>query len=125
MSNEKPAIGAIMWQDLTVENAEQVKDFYSEVVGWKASPADMGGYNDYNMNDPASDETIAGVCHAREANANLPPQWLIYITVADVAESARLCVEKGGKVIDGPRPMGDNTFCVIQDPAGAIAALIS
>ena len=125
MSNEKPKIGAIVWQDLTVQNAEQVRDFYSEVVGWKASAQDMGGYDDFNMNDPTSGETVAGVCHAREANANLPPQWLMYITVESVDESARLCVEKGGKVIDGPRPMGDNQFCVIQDPAGAIAALIS
>jgi predicted enzyme related to lactoylglutathione lyase len=33
MSNkEKPEIGSITWSDLTVPNAEEVKDFYSIVV---------------------------------------------------------------------------------------------
>jgi predicted enzyme related to lactoylglutathione lyase len=55
----------------------------------------------------------------------VPAQWLIYINVESVAESARLCAEMGGEVLDGPRKMGDLDFCVIRDPAGAVAALIS
>jgi len=50
---------------------------------------------------------------------------LIYITVADVDESAKRCIELGGKIIDGPKPMGEQHFCVIQDPAGAAVALVS
>jgi predicted enzyme related to lactoylglutathione lyase len=30
--NEKPEIGSITWFDLTVPDAEKVKDFYSKVV---------------------------------------------------------------------------------------------
>lgn len=123
--SKKPAVGSITWRDLTVKDAEKVRDFYSKVVGWKSSPVDMVGYNDFNMNLPGSGETVAGICHARGPNAKLPPQWLIYITVADVDESAKRCVELGGKIIDGPRLMGEYRFCVIQDPAGAVAALMS
>ena len=122
--SKKPAVGSITWRDLTVKDAEKVRDFYCKVVGWKTSPVDMGGYNDFNMNLPGSSETVAGICHARGPNAKLPPQWLIYITVADVDESAKRCVELGGKIIDGPKPMGDLQFCVIEDPAGAVAALV-
>jgi hypothetical protein len=121
---KKPAVGSITWRDLTVKNAEAVRDFYSKVVGWKTAPVDMGGYDDFNMNLPGSGETVAGICHARGPNAKLPPQWLIYITVADVDESAKRCVELGGKIIDGPRKMGEYRFCVIEDPAGAVAAII-
>ena len=46
-----------------------------------------GGYADYCMNEPESGQTIAGVCHARGVNANLPPQWLLYITVANLETS--------------------------------------
>ncbi len=123
--SKKPAVGSITWQDLTVADAEEVRGFYADVVGWKASPVEMGGYNDFNMNIPGSGKTVAGICHARGPNAKLPPHWLIYITVADVDESVRRCVELGGKVIDGPRPMGEFRFCVIEDPAGAVAGLIS
>lgn len=125
MSDEKPEIGAVTWQDLTVPNAEEVRDFYCSVVGWAWTPHPMGDYEDYTINRPKSGETVAGICHARGTNADVPAQWLIYINVEDVAESARLCAELGGAVLDGPRKMGDLDFCVIRDPAGAVAALIS
>jgi predicted enzyme related to lactoylglutathione lyase len=118
-----PKVGDILWRDLTVNNAEQVRDFYKAVVGWQSSDHEMGEYEDYNMISPATGETVAGVCHARGSNAGLPAQWLIYITVEDVGSSARKCVELGGKVLNGPRKMGGGDFCVIQDPAGAVCAL--
>jgi len=121
--DEKPSIGAILWHDLTIPDAESTRKFYSEVVGWKSEPVDMGGYNDFNMNAPDTGKTIAGICYARGQNAKLPPQWLIYINVADVDEAAKKCVKMGGKVIDGPKPIGPGRVCVIQDPAGAYAAL--
>ena len=61
----KPEIGAITWTDLTVDNAEGIKDFYSKVVGWNFAPVSMGDYNDYTMNTSESGKTIAGICHAR------------------------------------------------------------
>jgi predicted enzyme related to lactoylglutathione lyase len=117
--------GKIVWTDLTVNDADKVRDFYSSVLGWTSHGVDMGGYEDYEMKSTETGETVAGICHARGTNANLPAQWLIYIQVADVADSARKCIEAGGKIIDGPRPMGKQQICVIQDPAGAVAGLIS
>ncbi len=117
-------IGAIMWTDLTVENAEQIKSFYSQVVGWTASGVEMGGYDDFNLNDPRSGNPVAGVCHARGANAELPPVWLIYINVEDLDRSVARVIELGGQVISGPRGIaGQGRYCVIRDPAGAAAAL--
>jgi predicted enzyme related to lactoylglutathione lyase len=122
----KPQVGTIGWCDLTVPNADEVRDFYAEVVGWKPDALSMGDYNDYVMTVPEDGAGVAGVCHARGLNAAVPPVWLIYIRVADVDESARICVEKGGKVIAPTRSMGPNgRYCVIQDPAGAVAALHS
>jgi uncharacterized protein len=120
----KAVIGSIAWIDLTVDDASGVRDFYTEVVGWQAADHDMLTYNDYDIKQ-ADGKVISGICHARGTNAKIPPQWLIYITVADVDKSAARCVELGGKVVDGPRMMGSSRFCVIQDPAGAVAALIS
>jgi len=45
--------------------------------------------------------------------------------VEDVDQSVERCLELGGRLIDGPRSAGQSRFCVIQDPAGAVAALIS
>ncbi len=84
----KPPIGSISWRDLTVPDADQVQEFYSEVVGWESTDHDMETYHDFNMISQATGETVAGICHIRGTNANLPPQWLIYITVEDVDQSA-------------------------------------
>jgi uncharacterized protein len=123
MSDKK--MGAIEWCDLTVENAEQVKNFYCKVVGWESTPVSMGDYNDFNINLPGTENTVAGVCHARGSNSSLSAQWLMYVRVESVAESAENCQKLSGKVLDGPRSMGSSQFCVIQDPEGAVLALMS
>jgi uncharacterized protein len=117
-----PSIGTISWVDLTVDDAAGVRDFYKKVVGWTSSDVPMKGYNDYGMNPPGG-EMVAGICHARGTNADLPPQWLVYINVADVDASATRCREAGGEVLVEPRAMGGGRFCVIRDPAGAVCAL--
>lgn len=116
-------IGKIGWIDISVNDAESVRDFYTAVTGWQAGVVDMGEYEDYTMSMPGNGEAIAGICHARGINEDLPSQWLIYIVVEDVAASARTCVNKGGRILVEPRPLGDAQFCVIEDPAGAIAGL--
>lgn len=123
---EKPSnIGRIEWMDLTVQDASSVRNFYTSVVGWTSSEVEMGHYNDFNINLPDTGDTIAGVCHAKGGNANLPSQWLVYVRVESVARSAEQCKKMGGKVLEGPRRMGGSNFCVIEDPAGAVMALLS
>lgn len=110
--------GKIVWQDLTVPDADRVRDFYAGVVGWSTSMVDMGGYADYTMGG------VAGICHARGTNENQPPQWLIYVTVENLEHSLEQANALGGSVIDGPRAMGQARYAVIKDPAGAYMALV-
>ena len=123
---ERKPIGAIVGFDLSVPNADEVRDFYAAVVGWTPDPFDMGGYADYFMKSPESGEPMAGVCHARGQNAELPPYWLAYIAVADLDASIDACQSLGGSLIAGPSaPAGEaNRYCVIRDPAGAYLALL-
>ncbi|MHC4219569.1 MAG: VOC family protein [Planctomycetota bacterium] len=122
----KPEAGTIGWHDLTVENAGDVRDFYHQVVGWTFSETDMGGYSDFCMNTPAGGESVAGICHARGTNTGLPAQWLMYINVDDVDASIARCEALGGTVLAGPKTMsGHGRYCIIQDPAGAVAALFA
>lgn len=116
-------IGKIGWFDLTVKDAPVIRDFYAKVVGWKPENVNMGEYNDFNMTMPESGDPAAGICHARGDNAELPSQWLIYITVEDVDKSAEACQKSGGKVLVGPKAMGNSKLCVIEDPNGSVAAL--
>ena len=122
MSNE-PENGSMVWIDLTVENAETIRDFYSAVVGWTSEEVDMDGYSDFSMNTPESGTTITGVCHARGVNEDMPPAWMPYFTVVDLDASIERCNELGGEVLAGPRTLGEGRFCVVKDPAGAVASL--
>jgi uncharacterized protein len=120
---DTPAAGTIGWIDLTVPNAEAVREFYQHVAGWTSSPISMGGHNDYCMTPPDAAAPVAGICHALGENAGQPPGWMIYIMVADLEASLRECLARGGKQRTAIRTAGSGRFCVIEDPAGAVAGL--
>jgi len=123
MPKKKPAIGSITWHDLTVPHAAEVRDFYSAVVGWKAEAFKMPGGEDYVMKQPGNGKVVAGICHASGVNQGIPAQWLAYLTVADLTASLRACRKHGGKVVTKTRKFPTGRFAIVQDPAGAVAAL--
>ncbi len=121
-------VGCISWLDLTVSDASATRDFYRQVVDWSVQEVVMEDaserYADYNMfgddGNPA-----AGVCHARGVNLGLPPVWMIYLPVGDLAESLRRVEEEGGKVIKLTRGTdGEYAYAAVQDPVGACLALV-
>jgi predicted enzyme related to lactoylglutathione lyase len=116
-------LGNITWVDLTVDDAEGIRDFYGAVAGWTAADVEMGGYSDFNMLT-TDGVPAAGICHARGDNQGLPPSWLVYITVDDLERRLDVCRSLGGTVLVGPRSLGEmGRMAVIRDPAGAAAAL--
>lgn len=116
-------VGKIGWIDMTVDNATEMRDFYVSVVGLRPEDVSMGDYSDYNMTMPANGEPVAGICHARGGNADMPSGWLIYFVVDDVNASAALCRDNGGSIVVEPRELAGGRFCVIKDPNGALSAL--
>ncbi len=120
---KKPQPGDIGWHDLTVPNADEIRKFYAEVVGWKSEPVSMGEYDDFSMIGAAG-TPAAGICHARGANEGIPPAWMVYITVDDLDRARERCLALGGQVVHGPRSVGSmGRFLVLRDPAGAVAGL--
>jgi hypothetical protein len=116
--------GHIGWLDLTVADAEGVRDFYARVAGWQSASIEMPDRTDYSMS-AADGEVIGGVCHALGENAGLPAAWLVYINVADLAEAQAQAQALGGTVIAGPLgEVGAMRYAVLRDPAGAAFALV-
>jgi predicted enzyme related to lactoylglutathione lyase len=107
----------VFWADLTVKDAGGVAEFYEAVLGWKKEGLEAEG-GDFNMS--VGDKTVAGICHARGANAALPAQWLMYVRVKNVQASVDACQRLGGKVIC---PVAQTGY-VLQDPAGAVIAIL-
>lgn len=121
MSDTPAPPGSIAWHDLTVPDAERVRDFYADVVGWTPGAVDMGGYDDYMMN--AGETCQAGVCHAKGPNAHLPAQWMMYVKVADLDAALAKVEELGGEKIGDVRGKPGSRYCAVRDPAGAVLSL--
>src|SRR5438132_87199 len=119
-----PRPGTISWTDLTVDEVDKIRDFYHAVVGWTPAPVSMGGYSDFVMK--AGDEAVACVCHARGHNADLPPVWLVYITVDDLDHSLDQCLRLGGSMLTPPRSYGGGPLDVdrVAGMVGEGAALL-
>lgn len=121
MSNQT---GSILWCDLTVEHAETLRDFYQNVVGWSVDSLNMGDYDDYVMKTPESGAAVAGICHAKGSNAELPSQWLMYFKVGDLETALSNVITGGGKALTAIKAYSNSSrYVVIQDPAGAVCAL--
>lgn len=115
-------IGHMAWLDLSVNNADEVKSFYQDVVGWQSSEVSMGDYNDYAMLTNEG-EAVAGICHAKGCNIDIPPAWLPYFLVDNIEQAAQAVQDKGGSMVTEIKSMGDDKYAVIKDPAGAVCAI--
>jgi uncharacterized protein len=120
----KPQVGTIGWLDITSEHAPLLRDFYRAVVGWSPSAVPVESHEDYCMSPGPDRAAVAGICHAKGANAGLPSGWLIYIVVTNLEESLAQAKARGGTVL---RPRvnagGSGSYAVLQDPCHNAFAL--
>lgn len=121
MSDKKP--GDYAWLDISVENAQQLRDFYKKVLGWQVEEVSMGSYSDFSMVNPNSGEAVTGICHATGYNEKMPPVWLPYFLVDNVDTALADALTMGAQQLDDVKSMGKDKFVVIKDPAGACCAL--
>lgn len=122
MANEPGTCG---WIDLTVPNAEEVRRFYEAVLGWTTVNVPMGDYDDFAMVPPGAEAPVAGVCHARGANATQPSGWMLYWSVPNLDDALGKVRARGGEVVGDVRDMGEwGRMAVIRDPSGAPSVLI-
>lgn len=123
--NDTSKNGQVVWLDLTVPAAQQVRDFYASVLGWTAAPISMGDYDDYAMVVPGKEGAVAGICHAAGPNTGIPPVWMSYVQVSDLDAAVAAVRAGGGEVVVGPKSLGAyGTLAIIKDPAGASLGLL-
>lgn len=109
--------GRIAWLTLVAPDVPSACEFYEQVVGWSAVPADGDGGFDMRRPDGVP---AAAICPAEGDTAGIPPVWLLSLPVDDLEESLRLVREGGGEIIKGSTDAG---HAVIRDPVGVYLAL--
>ena len=89
-------------------------------AGKNGAPA---GPNDYGHIENAG-AMIGGIPPASMRDPNAPPNWMMYVEVADTAAATTKAKSLGANVFMGPMDIGENgTISVISDPQGAVFAL--
>lgn len=108
------------WNELATRDTNAAKAFYTSLLGWEAQ-TDANGYtvwiNKGRMN--------GGMMQMDAQMGNMPPNWMVYFSVADCAATADKAKALGGNIIAPPFAAGDvGIISVIQDPQGAVFSAI-
>jgi uncharacterized protein len=110
--------GQFVWYELTTPDFDAAKKFYQPLTGWGTQPFD----NDYSLWTTGG-TPVGGMFRLGpdQKSQGIPPNWLPYIEVNNVDESANQATSMGGKAVQGPADIpGTGRFAVIADPQGAM-----
>ncbi len=111
-------LGAFIWYDQMSNDLPGSERFYSKVVGWTLAPNTMNDQR-YTLLK-AGEAMIGGLMPIPEHAAGVPPAWMGYIDVDDVAAYAGKVKAAGGAIHRGPAEMPNvGAFAVAADPGGA------
>jgi len=108
--------------ELQTKDIDKAKSFYSGLFGWKLEDMPMpGGGGTYTLIN-VGEGTGGGMF--RNPDPNVPPFWLAYVGVDDVAATTRRAKELGAQVMQDVIQVGDfGKMSVLRDPTGAHIAL--
>lgn len=111
--------GSFSWFELATTDQKAAKTFYSSLFGWEPQDFPMGPDEYYTMFNYHGG--VAGACYKLKSEmTGVPPNWGLYITVADADDTAAKSQAAGGKIIAPPFDvMTFGRMAVLQDPTGA------
>jgi hypothetical protein len=122
MSNPRRAgHGHVVWHDLMTTNPKASLAFFTELLGWRTTEADMGPMGTYTMFS-AGDRNVGGMMPLDPAHG-APSHFMAYFHVDDLDAALARAQELGGKVLVPPTPIPNvGTFAVLADPLGGITS---
>lgn len=117
------SMGQFCWNELATPNSKKAKEFYGDVFGWQFKDIDMGDMT-YTV-IKAQDKEFAGIWQIPGDQLHeIPPHWMAYILVPDVATALKKAKQHGAEEVKGVTQAGDmGRFAIIIDPTGAHLAL--
>ncbi len=114
--------GHVGWHELLAFDVERAFAFYSGLLGWQKTEAEVSSMGTY-LQFSAGADTIGSVCSKPETS--LLSLWLYYFNVSDVEAAAKRVENGGGQILYGPIAVrGGARIAHCTDPQGAMFALI-
>jgi uncharacterized protein len=107
--------------ELHTSNLAKAKEFYSKLFDWKLEDLPMGPGSSYTMINVG---TGTGGGMMAGPDPKVPPHWLAYVGVDDIAASTKKAKSLGATVLQDVMEVGDyGSMSVLADPQGAVFAL--
>jgi predicted enzyme related to lactoylglutathione lyase len=116
---ESYAPGSFCWAELATSDADAAKQFYGDMFGWTTMdyPMPAGVYTMFR----SGGNDVGAVYQAPE---DVPTNWAVYFSVADIEASAAQIGALGGTIVMGPMQVGESGIMLVaQDPQGAYFSL--
>jgi uncharacterized protein len=110
--------GAMNWIELTTDNIDGSKAFYSDVFGWSVGGSDT--YVEFGVDG----DMVAGMMPKPEAMSAMPNFWGVYFSVENADEAVAKVAALGGTVYMPPTTIEAGTFAVIADSNGTMFNII-
>jgi predicted enzyme related to lactoylglutathione lyase len=115
--------GAIIWNELQVDDVAAALPFYKTVVGLESETApfgDMGDYTQFMLNG----KSVAGAW--KKTMPEEPNNWAVYFSVTDTDATVTKTQKLGGKVIAPAFNIPEvGRMAVLSDPQGAVFCILT
>ena len=116
--------GTFGWDELWTTDRKKAVEFYTGLFGWGAKEGSMGEMGVYTEWQNGG-QSIGGMMEIAPEMGPVPPNWLPYFMVEDCNATTDKAAASGGKVSVPPTDIPNvGRFSVIQDPQGAMFAII-
>lgn len=110
----------LCWAENMTSNLDQSKAFYSAFFGWVATEMDMGEFGIYHMLGNSPETPCCGMKQISPEMGPVPPHWLGYFQVEDLAATHDKAASLGAQTMVPPTTIpGGSQFAVLRDPQGA------
>jgi uncharacterized protein len=108
--------GRFVWHDLMTRDVARAKRFYGELFGWQFANVQRNA-RPYVLARTAG-AFVGGLVDVT-AISGAAPQWLSYMSVADVDQTVARVRSDGGTTLVEPRTLPLARVAVVTDPQGA------
>lgn len=116
--------GALSWNELSTNDVDASRDFYTGLLGWTVETMDMGEGREYTLFS-VGDQQVAGMMAIGPDMGPMPPSWGVYFEVEDPDAAAAKVGELGGNVFVPPMDFPGGRFALVSDPQGAAFGVVS
>lgn len=114
----------LCWNELATRDMAGACDFYSQVFGWTYR-VNEGSPAPYQIIECPSGDNGGIMQMTEEWGPEIPSNWSVYFTAADVNQTVEKVKELGGNVCHGPFDTPVGPMAIVSDAQGAMFNVIS